>query len=123
MKRSIVVFTTFVALSPIVCAESGSFPPDQSQLPVEPPKGAIVLFDGNRIIEFVNKAGKAIDWPVEDGSLVSSKGQRRSNHLCSTWHFRDADIHVEFLLPQEGSGNSGIYIHGNYELQIMNSHG
>ena len=123
MKLSIVVFTTLIALSPIVFAEPGNFPPDQSQLPVEPPKGAILLFDGNQTGEFVNKDGKPIDWPIEDGSLVSSKGQGRSNHLCSAWHFRDADIHVEFLLPEEGSGNSGIYIHGNYELQIIHSHG
>jgi hypothetical protein len=25
------------------------------------------------------------------------------------------------MLPEKGSGNSGIYIHGNYELQIINS--
>ena len=29
----------------------------------------------------------------------------------------DADIHVEFMLPEKSSGNSGVYIHGNYELQ------
>jgi hypothetical protein len=45
------------------------------------------------------------------------------NHLVSQYHFRDADIHVEFMLPPKGSGNSGIYIHGNYELQIINTHG
>lgn len=37
--------------------------------------------------------------------------------------FRDADIHVEFQLPAKGSGNSGLYIHGHYELQIINSIG
>jgi hypothetical protein len=67
--------------------------------------------------------GKEINWPVEDGALVSTRGKRRSNHLVSKLHFRDAEIHVEFKLPQKTSGNSGIYLHGNYELQIYNSFG
>ena len=102
--------------------DSQDFRPDQSQLLAKPPKNAIVLFDGEKKIEFVSMAGKKPDWAVKEKALVSAKGNRRSNHLCSTWHFRDADIHVEFMLPEKGPGNSGVYIHGNYELQIFNSH-
>ena len=98
------------------------FPPDQSKLPVRAPDGAIVLFDG-QTNRFLSKTGGKIDWPIEDGSLVSTRGETRSNHLVSTVHFRDADIHAEFMLPESGSGNSGIYIHGNYELQIFHSFG
>lgn len=123
MKRPLLILTIVFSLSPIVVAEPDGFQPEQSTLPVKPPKDAIVLFDDGKAVEFVSKSGDTIDWPVEDGSLVSSKGQGRSNHLCSAWHFRDADVHVEFLLPEKGSGNSGIYIHGNYELQIIHSHG
>ncbi len=67
--------------------------------------------------------GGTIDWPIQEGALVSTSGNRRSNHLVSKLHFRDADIHVEFMTPNKGSGNSGVYIHGNYELQIINSFG
>ncbi len=97
------------------------FKPDQSKLPVSPPADAVVLFDG-KVNQFLSMAGGKIDWAVEDGCLVSARGKRRSNHLVSKFHFRDADIHVEFMLPAKGSGNSGIYIHGNYELQIFKSH-
>ena len=45
------------------------------------------------------------------------------NHIVSRWHFRDADIHVEFMVSEIAEGNSGIYIHGNYEMQIFNSYG
>lgn len=103
-------------------AEEG-FAPQQSSLPVAPPGGAIVLFDGQGVNLFVSKEGGDIDWPIEDGTLVSTRGQGRSNHLVSKLHFRDADIHVEFMLPEKTSGNSGVYIHGNYELQIFNSFG
>ncbi len=99
-----------------------TFRPDQSRLPVPAPDDAIVLFDG-QVNRFVSKHGTEPDWNIEDGALVSSRGDSRSNHLCSEVLFRDADIHVEFMLPPEGSGNSGIYIHGNYELQILNSAG
>ncbi len=104
-----------------------NFHPDPSQLPAPPPDGAVVLFDGSNPRGgadhlFVSMAGDAINWPIEEGALVSTQAPGNINHLCSRLHFRDADIHVEFLLPAEGAGNSGIYIHGNYELQILNSH-
>ncbi len=88
-----------------------------------PPKDAIVLFDGRGTNQFLNMSGGTIDWPIEDGALVSTRSKQRSNHLVSKFHFRDAEIHVEFLVPDKGSGNSGVYIHGNYELQIFNSYG
>ena len=99
------------------------FLPDQSKLPAKPPQDAILLLDGVGDVQFVSKTGGDIDWPKKEGTLVSTRSQSRSNHICSAWHFRDADIHVEFQLPPKGSGNSGIYIHGNYELQIIHSHG
>tara|TARA_R110002072_G_scaffold13481_2_gene56932 strand:+ start:162344 stop:163120 length:777 start_codon:yes stop_codon:yes gene_type:complete len=96
------------------------FEPDQTQLPVKAPADAIVLFDGSDRVEFVSKIGDRIDWPLIDGTLESTGGQK-ANHIVSKWHFRDADIHAEFMLPEKGTGNSGLYIHGNYEMQIIHS--
>ena len=98
------------------------FKPDQSALPAPPPKEAIVLLSDS-VHQFVSMSGEPIDWDLAEGVLTSKKENRRANHLVSEWHFRDADIHVEFKLPEKGSGNSGIYIHGNYELQIIHSFG
>jgi len=103
--------------------EPTTFAPRQDKLPVPPPADAVVLFDGGETNLFLSMSGGEIDWPIEDGALVSTRGTRRTNHLVSQLHFHDADIHVEFMLPEESSGNSGVYIHGNYELQIFNSHG
>jgi iduronate 2-sulfatase len=102
---------------------AAKFRPVQNELPVAPPKDAIVLFDGDKTNRFLSKTGEPAGWPIENGELISSRGKSRTNHLVSQVHFRDADIHVEFQLPKKGSGNSGLYIHGNYELQIFNSHG
>jgi hypothetical protein len=97
--------------------------PQQNQRPAPPPDGAIVLFDGRGTNQFLSMEGKEINWPVEDGALISTRGQGRTNHLVSKLHFRDAEMHVEFMLPDQGPGNSGVYLHGNYELQIYNSLG
>ncbi len=98
------------------------FPPSSTK----PPKDAIVLFDGKTNL-FLSMEGTKTDWKIEDGVLTSTRGKGRQrgnkNHIVSKLHFRDAEIHVEFMLPPKGSGNSGIYIHGNYELQILNSFG
>ena len=104
-------------------AEQEPFSPRQDSLPVAPPKGAVVLFDGKGTNLYLGMSGGPINWPIEEGTLVSTPGNWRSNHLVSKLHFRDAEIHVEFMLPEKTSGNSGVYVHGNYELQIFNSFG
>lgn len=97
------------------------FKPDQSTIPATPPKGAIVLL-GEKEHAFLAMNGEPPNWPFKDGVLTSTKGKNQ-NHIVSKWHFRDADIHVEFKVSPQGEGNSGIYIHGHYELQILNSYG
>jgi len=126
-----VMFTLHRALSMLsallivssASAEPGEFEPSQNVLPVAAPEGAIMLFDSTDAHQFLNKHGKAINWPIEKGALVSTRGETRSNHIVSKVHFQDADIHVEFMTAEQAKGNSGIYLHGQYELQILNSAG
>lgn len=100
-----------------------SFPPDQSKLPVPPPKGAFALLDEKGNHSFLSMTGEKIDWPLEAGVVVSTSNKKNQNHIVSKLHFKDADLHVEFRLPEKGPANSGVYIHGNYEVQILNSFG
>lgn len=109
-----------LAMCPL--AADPEFKPDQSKLPTPPPKGAVVLLDKKGNHSFVSMTGEKIDWPEKDGVLTSFRGGNK-NHIVSKLHFRDADIHVEFLLPETGPANSGVYIHGHYEVQILNSFG
>ena len=109
-------------LSPLY-GQQAEFAPAQDVLPVPAPKDAIVLFDGKKTNHFLSMTGHPMNWNVKEGELISTRGGRNANHLVSTLHFRDIDIHVEFKLSPSGSGNSGIYLHGNYELQIIRSHG
>jgi Domain of Unknown Function (DUF1080) len=114
--------TFAILLATSALAADPDFKPDQSKLPVPPPKGATVLLGDKGSHSFLSMAGEKIDWPVENGVTVSTP-KKNQNHIVSTFHFKDADIHVEFLLPDKGPANSGVYIHGNYEIQILNSFG
>ena len=91
----------------------------------------ILLFgtgpDGKLVNRFLSKEGTPADWRVENGELISTsrpvdeQNPVRSNHVYSAEFFRDALIHVEFMVRPEAHGNSGVYIHGNYEMQIYDS--
>ena len=57
-------------------------------------------------------------WVVENGILKSPKS---GSNLLTAQKFQDFKLHIEFRYP-EGS-NSGIYLRGRYELQIIDSRG
>ncbi len=106
-------------------AADADFRPSQDELPAKPPEGAIVLF-GNGSEgppKFTAMSGGPIDWKVEDGALFMTQSKGHANHILSTEMFRDADIHAEFMVEKKAKGNSGLYIHGLYEMQILDSFG
>lgn len=115
--------TAVALLSLVLCPAGAAFPPDQSKLPVPVPKGAIALLDDQGKHRFLSMAGEKVNWPVEAGGVLVSTPKKNQNHIVSDLHFKDAELHVEFLLPEKGPANSGVYIHGNYEVQILNSFG
>lgn len=115
--------TPALLLSLTLLAADPNFKPDQNKLPVPAPKGAIVLLDEKGNHSFLSMAGGKTDWPVVDGVITSTSNKKNQNHTVSKLHFKDAAIHVEFMLPEKGTANSGVYIHGNYEIQILNSFG
>ena len=126
--QSLHVFLIITVLSVVLPAQEQStrntpFTPNQFPLPVKPPADAVVLSDGDTTSLFLSMAGTAPDWPGENGCLISSRGTGRTNHLALQLHFHDAEIHVEFMVDPQGRGNSGLYIHGLYELQIFDSFG
>jgi hypothetical protein len=106
-------------------AAEAAFAPEQDSLPVPPPAGAILLFgEGSEGTgRFVAMDGGPLDWKVEDGELWMTKSKGHANHAVSNFHFRDADIHAEFKTSPKAKGNSGLYIHGHYEMQIFDSFG
>jgi len=82
------------------------------------PKGAKVLFDGTEASLSNWKKGARIS---KDGLLMQG--------VTSTSTFHDHFVHVEFRLPYQphargqGRGNSGLYVQGRYETQMLDSFG
>ncbi len=87
--------------------------------------GRVILFDGSSWDEWVTRAGGPSGWAVgSDGSILV-----RGGDAVTRREFGDFHLHLEFLCPenkgQEGQGrsNSGVYLHGRYEVQVLDSWG
>lgn len=98
------------------------------------PDNAIVLFDGSNFDAWKpfswqwinpNDDQKEVYWKIVDDQVmeiaVEVEGKRRSQTLCTKQKFGSYRLHLEFQLPKEGSGNSGVFFGPLYELQILNS--
>jgi RNA polymerase sigma factor (sigma-70 family) len=94
---------------------------------VPPPKGATVLFDGKNLDAWVGREGKSgPTWRLLSSGVMEAQGAD-----IQTWQtFKGAyKLHVEFRVPHmpaakgQARGNSGIYLQGRYEVQILDSHG
>ena len=103
-------------------------PEDKVDMPsVPPPAGATVLFDGKSFDNWQKKDGKAVGWKLLDGGImeVSKTGDIVTKEKFNG-HFK---LHVEFRVPYmpkakgQGRGNSGIYVQGRYEVQVLDSYG
>ena len=78
-----------------------------------------VLFNGNDTSAWQHPNGNACQWQVTDGALVA--GER---DLDTREKFQDFDLHIEFAVQSDAKqGNSGIYLQGRYEVQILDSFG
>jgi type 1 glutamine amidotransferase len=89
-------------------------------LPPPPPAGATVLVgpDGPDRTAWSHRDGGPFRWTALDGAMQVGGG---AGDLVSRRAFGDALIHLEFRLPtdHEGRGNSGVYLQGRYEVQII----
>ena len=83
------------------------------------PSDAVVLFDGKDMSNWE----KADKWTVKEGYVVSG-----GNDIRSKASFGDCQLHVEFATPEkvvgrgQGRGNSGVFMMGIYEIQILDSY-
>jgi type 1 glutamine amidotransferase len=55
------------------------------------------------------------------GEVFLSAGHGKSRDLVSTAVFGDMELHLEFMVP--AAGNSGVYVQGRYEIQILDTAG
>ena len=73
----------------------------------------IALFNGKDLKGW-HASGSTNQWVVKNGILTSAKS---GSNIISDQKFTDFKIHVEFRYPV--NGNSGVYLRGRYEVQVM----
>ena len=96
-----------------------------------PPSDAVVLFDGRDLSNWTTHGtgadhDKLLDakWPLRTGYFESG----RTGSLYTREGFGDVQLHIEWASPtviagnSQGRGNSGIFLMGLYEIQVLDSY-
>ena len=99
--------------------------PGQAAVPLPPPSDAVVLFDGSGVGAWRNGNGEPAGWVQRDGAMEAVPG---AGYVFSRQEFGDVQLHVEWAAPTppkdtgQGRGNSGVFLMGSYELQVLDSY-
>jgi hypothetical protein len=90
----------------------------------------VELFDGKSMDawDVANKT-RPMKWAIEDGAMTNQPPG--ANNLVSKQKFQDFKIQAEYKLDKPhatasgnpSKGNSGIYLRGRYELQVLDDYG
>lgn len=87
--------------------------------PGGPPSDAVVLFGGTDLSAW--EGGD--QWEISEG-VATAKG----GGITTKQEFGDCQVHLEWASPEkvegtgQGRGNSGLYLMGRYEVQILDSY-
>ncbi len=99
--------------------------PNDKTMGAKPPEGATVLFQDGTLEQWVKPDGKSpAEWPIKGHAFAVGKGAIMSKPV-----FGDQLVHLEFNVPYmpdakgQARGNSGVYLCGAYEVQILDSYG
>ena len=152
MKTSLVAGTVLAALCAVLVAQQNTnlgytdtpmqpngkwhiHDPARPQPPVVTPGGmeavmapapadaTVLLGGGSDASAWSMTKGAAVTWPMTNGVISSGKGMLRTKA-----EFADVQLHLEFATPtdvkgdSQGRGNSGVYLMGAFEIQVLDSY-
>ncbi|HWQ36129.1 MAG TPA: DUF1080 domain-containing protein [Blastocatellia bacterium] len=94
--------------------------------PGDAPSDAIVLFDGKDLSGWKRVLdGSEAKWEVKDGYMQVKAG---TGDIATKYEYGDCQLHIEWATPAEvkgesqGRGNSGVFLMGHYEVQVLDSY-
>ncbi len=100
--------------------------PATKRKPAGVPSDAIVLFDGKDLSNWTStKEGEESKWEVKKGAMWPTDD---SGMIQSIQEFGSCQLHIEFATPKnpegrgQGRGNSGVFLMGRYEVQVLDSY-
>lgn len=90
------------------------------------PSDAIILFNGKDLSNWVqaDDNSKQADWTIDEGILTVKPG---TGNIQTKQKFEDFQLHIEWKSPAiikgegQGRGNSGIFLQGKYEIQVLDN--
>jgi hypothetical protein len=93
-------------------------------LGAKPPEGAVVLLDGTNLDAWER-------WPLKWNMVDEGAMEVCGSQMVTKEEFGDCQLHLEFRTPfmpkqrpgEQGRGNSGVYVQGRYEIQVLDSFG
>jgi len=89
------------------------------------PSDAIILFNGTSASEWKHMNGDEAKWTIADNALTVKPG---TGGIQTKQKFGDCQLHIEWRIDKnvkgEGQdrGNSGIFLMGRYELQVLDNY-
>lgn len=90
------------------------------------PSDATILFDGKDLSGWKSmRDGGDAKWTVKDGYMEAARG---AGDIATKYEFGDCQLHIEWATPAEvkgdsqGRGNSGVFLMGRYEVQVLDSY-
>lgn len=92
---------------------------------VSAPSDAIVLFDGKDLSKWESTRGGEALWDVHDGVFTVNK---KSGDIRTKEKFGSYQLHIEWQIPSDitgesqARGNSGVFMQGIYEIQVLDSY-
>lgn len=99
--------------------------PADELISTKPPRDAVVLFDGSNLDAWQARGGGPARWKVVDGTLEIAPG---TGVIETRRNFGDLQLHAEWAAPSPAAGkgqdrgNSGIFLMGEFELQVLDSY-
>jgi hypothetical protein len=124
MCKALLYFLFFLATACGRAQQQGPQPRVVEPGAEKPPSDAVVLFDGADLSKWRRGDGQPPGCTVDQGVMVCRTG---AGDIVSTETFSSAQIHLEYMVPHmpdqkdQLRGNSGVFVHGCYEVQILDS--
>ncbi len=88
------------------------------------PSDAVIHFDGKNLDAWKGRKGDA-RWLLKGDHIQCKPG---SGAISTRQQFGDCQLHIEWSSPtpvkgkSQGRGNSGVFLMGNYEVQVLDSY-
>jgi hypothetical protein len=134
IRRVFTILSAAVFVSSVAIAQdAGPFPSPKTEPAIvtagknnsDPPSDAIVLFNGQDLSHWQSGDSSAAKWKVIGGYVEVAPG---TGDIQTRDKFGDVQLHIEWATPAvpkgEGQerGNSGIFLMGQYEIQVLDSY-